>query len=96
MQSRQAQQTITPFNFYHGAGQIYINITQAATAKAAEVRAAEARAAEARAEAATTSLDSGAALQIGSLWARRLDRQSGKLISRRSWPFLFHLFFSCC
>lgn len=47
MQSRQAQQTITPFNFYHGAGQIYINITQAATAKAAEAEAAEAEAAEA-------------------------------------------------
>lgn len=31
-------------------------------------------------------------MQIGSLWARLLDRQSGKLISRRSWPFLFHLF----
>lgn len=88
MQSRQAQQTITPFNFYHGAGRIYINITQAATAKAAEA-AAEAGG------AATTSLDSGAALQIGSLWARLLDRQSGKLISRRSWPFLFHLFSSC-
>lgn len=42
MQSRQAQQTITPFNFYHGAGRIYINITQAATAKAAEAEAAEA------------------------------------------------------
>lgn len=39
MQSRQAQQTITPFNFYHGAGRIYINITQAATAKAAEAAA---------------------------------------------------------
>lgn len=51
MQSRLAQQTITPFNFYHGAGQIYINITQAATATTTT----------------TTSLDSGAALQIGSL-----------------------------